>query len=123
MKRVFICSPFSPDGETKEEMEKELSCNIKEAQMACRYAVRKGCIPYAPHLFFTQFLDDGDRKERKKGQELGLIWLEDCDELWVIGRRISSGMLRELSKAVEWGIPIKFYVVKRSHGQLQHPVK
>lgn len=114
VKKVFICSPFSPEGKTGKEKEKDLRRNISKAQTACRYAVGKGCIPYAPHLFFTQFLDDRDEKEREKGQELGLIWLKDCDELWVIGRRISPGMLREMDKASEWGIPVRFYVKKRS---------
>lgn len=114
VKKVFICSPFSPNGSTKEELEKDLNHNIRLAQHVCRYAVMKGYIPYAPHLFFTQFLDDCDRKERDYGQKMGLSWLAGCDEIWVIGRRISSGMFLEIKKAKEWGIPIRLHMKERT---------
>lgn len=64
-KKVFICSPFAPRRGTREEMKKEMERNIRIAQKACRYAALEGNVPYAPHLFFTQFLDDGDRLERE----------------------------------------------------------
>ena len=113
-KNVFICSPFAPRGETRAEMQKDMDRNIRTAQLACRYAALEGNVPYAPHLFFTQFLNDGDRLEREYGQVMGLSWLKQCSELRVIGRRISPGMKREIEKAKEWGIPVKRYVFKRS---------
>ena len=113
-KKVFICSPFAPRGETREEMQKDMDRNIRIAQKVCRYAALEGNVPYAPHLFFTQFLNDGDRLEREYGQVMGLAWLKQCSELRVIGRRISPGMKREIEKAQEWGIPVKRYVFKRS---------
>ena len=113
-KKVFICSPFAPRGETREEMQKDMERNIRAAQRACRFAALEGNVPYAPHLFFTQFLDDGDSLEREYGQVMGLSWLRQCDEIRVIGRRISPGMRREIKKAREWGIPVKKYVFKRS---------
>ena len=112
-KKVFICSPFAPRGETREEMQRDMDRNICIAQKACRYAALEGNVPYAPHLFFTQFLNDGDRTEREYGQVMGLAWLKQCSELRVIGRRISPGMEREIEKAKEWGIPVKRYVFKR----------
>ena len=45
---------------------------------------------------------------------MGLSWLARCDELWVIGRRVSEGMEREIAKAKEWNMPIKHFVFKRS---------
>ena len=113
-KKVFICSPFAPRGETKEAMERDMDRNILIAQKACRYAALHGNVPYAPHLFFTQFLKDDNKAERGYGQAMGLVWLAQCSELWVIGRRITSGMEREIKKAKEWGIPVKRYVFK--HG-------
>lgn len=112
-KKVFICSPFAPRRGTSEEMKKEMERNIRIAQKACRYAALEGNVPYAPHLFFTQFLDDGDRLEREYGQIMGLAWLKRCSELRVIGRRISPGMEREIEMARKWGIPVKRYVFKR----------
>ena len=114
VKKVFICSPFSPEGDTEEEKKKNLMRNVSQAQLACRYASLEGYIPYAPHLYFTQYLNDEDKEDREFGQEMGLLWLKSCDELWVIGRRISCGMHKEIKKARRWGIPIKHYVSKRT---------
>ena len=107
IKRVYICSPLSPQGRTAEEKEADWNKNIDIAKKACRLAVKKGCMPYASHLYFTQFLSDFDAEERELGISLGLAWLMDCDELWIIGDRISEGMQREIDKAKELDIPVK----------------
>ena len=112
--KVFICSPFAPTAKEPEKIEEELEENILTAQGACMYALTRGFVPNAPHLYFTQFMDDTDPEIREFGQELGLEWLGRCSELWVIGRRISSGMKKEISAAEEMGIPVKHYVFERS---------
>ena len=114
MKRVFICSPFRGFGDSAEEQTRDCKRNIHNARAACNFAVMKGCVPYAPHLYFPQFLMDSDPDERKAGLLMGLTWLSYCDELWVIGRRISEGMENEINMAKKWGIPIIRYVGKRS---------
>ncbi len=114
MKRVFICSPFRGFGDSAEEQTRDCKRNIHNARAACNFAVMKGCVPYAPHLYFPQFLMDPDPDERKAGLLMGLTWLSYCDELWVIGRRISEGMENEINMAKKWGIPIIRYVGKRS---------
>ena len=113
-KKVFICSPFTPIGETRAEMVEDMNRNIHLAQTACRYAAMSGFIPYAPHLYFTQFLDDGNKDEREYGQALGLSWLATCSEMWIVGRRLSEGMKKEIQKAKKWGIPIRYFVPKRT---------
>ena len=113
MKKVFICSPFRGVGNTEEEVQRNRMSNISLAKGMCRYALGKDAIPYCLHLFFPRFLKDSDPKEREMGMLLGLTWLAHCDELWVIGRRISKGMEREIAKAKEWGIPVKYFDVER----------
>ena len=71
-------------------------------------------IKYTPHLYFPQFLDDDDQDCRELGQLLGLMWLQDCDELWVIGRRISDGMKKEIEMAKKLDIPVRYYMPKRT---------
>ena len=110
LKKVFICSPFRPFGESREERDQDWKRNIKTAKEACRYAVEKGCVPYAPHLYFPQFLSESDPAEREMGIIMGLSWLARCDEIWVAGFRVSDGMSREIAQAQEWGIPIKMYI-------------
>ena len=83
--------------------------NIALAESICRYAVSKGYVPYAPHLYFPQFLSENDPEERETGILMGLSWLARCDEVWVGGFRISEGMSREIAMAKEWGIPLKVY--------------
>jgi len=64
MKYVYICSPYRPVGE---DPETELRKNIDQAKRACRLAVSRGLIPLAPHLYFTQFLDDNTMIRRSGG--------------------------------------------------------
>lgn len=109
MKNVYICSPLRPVGP---DSKKELKNNIEIAKQACRLAISKGYLPLAPHLYFTQFLDDDIPKERTHGQKLGIEWLKNVSELWVIGDRISSGMQQELNKAKEWEIPVKYIALQ-----------
>ena len=112
MKKVFICSPFRATGETQEDYEREISENIRKAIDACRYAIREGYLPYAPHLYFTLFMEDSDDVEREMGMLLGLSWLAQCDELWVIGRTVSDGMMKEIEQAEKWGIKIVHCISK-----------
>ena len=110
LKKVFICSPFRPVGVTTEQRDGDQKKNIALAEQACRYAVDKGYVPYAPHLYFPQFMSEDDPVDREMGILMGLSWLARCDEVWVAGMRISEGMSREISQAKEWGIPLKAYV-------------
>ena len=113
-KKVFICSPFAATAKDKEEKRKETIRNIQTARAASLYAVTEGVIPYTPHLYFPQFLCDDDQDCRELGQMLGLMWLQECDELWVIGRRISDGMKKEIEMAKKLDIPVRYYMPKRT---------
>ena len=59
----------------------------------------------------TQFLDDADPQDREDGIHYGLKWLEDCEEIWVIERRITEGMKREIAVARKRGIREKHFVI------------
>lgn len=49
-----------------------------------------GYAPFAPHLFFPQFLDDEIPEERELGMFMAIIMLTKCAELWVFGDRIHT---------------------------------
>ena len=66
-----------------------------------------GIMPLAPHLYFTQFLKDGDAQERSTGIRFGMQWLEEADEVWVFGETISEGMAEEIERAYELKKPIR----------------
>ena len=65
-----------------------------------------GIQPLAPHLYFTRFLKDDVAAERDAGMRFALSWLEQADELWVFGERVSDGMAQEIAKAKELGKPV-----------------
>lgn len=96
---VYVASPFAGD----------MDYNISKARSYCRFAVSKGCIPIAPHLLYPQFMDDSNKSERELGLFFALVLLGKCDELWVFGEKISTGMAAELAKAKKRGMPIKYF--------------
>lgn len=96
---VFICSPFAGD----------MDLNVKRAKRFMRFALEQGTIPFAPHLLYPQVLDDENVHERELGLTFGLIWLGKCDELWVFGDVISTGMEREIVKAERRSMPIRYF--------------
>ena len=71
--------------------------------------VRHGCIPIAPHIYFPRFLDDRNPAERALGLYMGHVMLTKCVELWVFGDRVTPGMEREIAKAGERAMPIRYF--------------
>lgn len=96
MDKIFICSPY------RGNIEK----NVANAKRYCRYVEYDG-IPIAPHLYFTQFLNE--EYERYKGMLWGKALLAECKEMYVFADEVTEGMIEEIKTAMELGIPIKFY--------------
>lgn len=96
---VYICSPYRGDVED----------NVRNARAWSRFAVRNGCIPVAPHLLFTQFMDDGDAGERTLALFMGQVLLSKCAEVWVFGSRITEGMKGEIEFAERKGKKIRMF--------------
>lgn len=105
---VFICSPFKRDVEN----------NVKVAMRICRVATEMGYLPIAPHLYFTQFLDEDN--DRWLGIDMGRDLLRKCSEVWVIGEKITEGMMEEIHTARYDNIPIK-YVPENLHFEAPKP--
>ncbi len=96
---VYICSPYSGD----------VGSNTKAAQRYCRFAVNNGYLPIAPHLLFPQFLDDKNPIERDLGMLFGNVLMCKCSEVWVFGKRISSGMEAEIKRAKWKNYRLRYY--------------
>ena len=99
MRLVYISSPLRGDVER----------NIQRARDYCAYAASCGVIPLAPHTIFTQYLDDEQPEQREQGLRMGRDLMWRCDDLWVVGSTISSGMREEIELAKKLYMPI-FYV-------------
>ena len=99
MKKIYVCSALRGD----------LEENINLARIYCEYVAKEfGYIPIAPHIYFTQFLDDTKDNEREFGINAGLSLLSECDELWYFGDQISRGMTDEICKAMGNGIRVQY---------------
>jgi 3-mercaptopyruvate sulfurtransferase SseA len=97
MKKIYICSPLRGDYEQ----------NIENAILYCREVIREGHIPIAPHLYFTQFLDDTIPSEREIGLKYGLELVKSCDKVYVYGEP-SEGMQAEIELAEQLGIEVVY---------------
>ena len=95
-KLIYVCSPYRGNTET----------NTQNARRYCRLVMEQGGIPFAPHLLFTQFLDDAIPKERECGLRMGTQMLGLCDELWAFGEP-SEGMRMEIEQAGRLGITVR----------------
>ncbi len=99
MPLTYICSPFKGDVER----------NVENARRYCAFAVTQNRIPFAPHLLFPQFLNDGDPRQRELGMFMGLVLLGKCSELWAFGVTISVGMEMEIERARARGINVRYF--------------
>ena len=68
-----------------------------------------GYIPIAPHIYFTQFMNDDSRKERDLALFMDIVLLTKCAELWVFGNKVTSGMSIEIAKAKRNGQTIRYF--------------
>ena len=96
---VYIASPYR--GNTV--------INTKNALRYCHYAVKRGKLPIAPHIWLPQFLDDDKKSERKLALNTGLWLLGFCSEVWVFGNTATQGMQSEIIAARRLGIKIRYF--------------
>lgn len=89
MPLVFICSPYRGD----------IKANTHNARKYCRFAFSQGYNPFAPHLFYTRFLDEDNEFEREMGIKMGKAILAKCKEVWWFGDEPTEGMKSELETA------------------------
>jgi hypothetical protein len=98
-KLIFVSSPSMESDEG----------NIEDSRRFCKYVFNCGAVPFAPQLFFPQFLDKSDADRRNTIISAGIVVLAECDELWAFGDRISETMRLELKVADGLAIPMKFF--------------
>lgn len=95
---IYVASPYAArDGYT-------ISENRLLAIKMCREVIRRGEIPVAPHLYFPQFLDDDDERDRLRGTSLALKALDVCDEFWYVLENAESMVAQEFLHAKDKGI-------------------
>lgn len=100
---VYICSPYAGD----------VHQNVENAKKYSRFALEKNAIPLTPHLLYPQFMDDSDPAERRIAlHKISYVLIGKCDELWVFGGVISSGMDYEISIAKKRKMKIRYFTAE-----------
>lgn len=84
---VYICSPYRDNPRV----------NVMRARNYCKFAVSRGKLPIAPHLYFPQFMSEAT--ERDKAMRMIFELLKLCGECWVFGEEITEGMAAEIDRA------------------------
>jgi hypothetical protein len=96
---VYVASAYSSD----------VATNTEKTKQYCRFALKHGQIPLAPHLMFPLFVNDEDPEERELALFMDVILLGKCDELWVFGDHISEGMKTEIDVAKKRRQKIRYF--------------
>lgn len=96
---AYICSPYSGD----------VQANTALARQFCGFAISAGQIPLAPHLLFSQFMNDHDLDERELAMCFNKVLLSRCDEVWVYTGRVSRGMRAEIEWARDLELPTRYF--------------
>lgn len=100
--RVAIESPLAASGKDRfsPEGEAEVERNVRYARRAMRDSIDRGEAPYAPHLLYTQVLDDTVPEQRRAGIDAGLRWGHAADLSAVyVDYGISPGMAEGIERA------------------------
>lgn len=96
---VYICSPYS--GNTEK--------NTENARKYSRFAVDCHYLPITPHIYFTQFMNDNIPEERDIAIFMNWVLMSKCEQLWVFGDNISTGMKTEIDSAKRKHMKIRYF--------------
>jgi hypothetical protein len=100
---IYLCSPLRATATRSMEQ------HLVDAERYELQILDAGRLAVAPHLILTRHLDDTDLRQRARGIDLALKYLQACDELWAFGPRISEGMKGEIILAALTGKPVRWF--------------
>jgi hypothetical protein len=103
--RVYVAGPYSADNVM------DVLGNIRKGIAVCRdLLLVGGYAPYCPWLDYLYVItadqSEFDQMDKSLFQAASLAWVDVCDCMLVISPRISDGVLREMNRAKELGIPV-----------------
>lgn len=100
MRAIYLCHPIAGDVEA----------NVAEVERIYNALWKRGGLQYpvAPYLLSLKngTDDDSDPHSRARGLQIDSDMVKRCDEVWLFGPKISSGMWQEVAVAMACGIPI-----------------
>lgn len=113
MRRIYLAHPVR--GATPEDVD----ANLEMAKAWVR-AIEHRFMDIAIECSWIvecMIWDDSNEEERAAGMTRNKAHVERCDELWMVGDRISNGMIEEAIHARRSGIPV--YRLHDSRGEPQ----
>jgi len=109
MNLVIIESPYAGN----------VDLNTAYARECMKDSLDRGEAPFAPHLLYTQVLDDKSPAERERGIFAGHEWLRRADLVAVYtDRGISQGILEGIAAAL---LADKYVEARRLYGKEDTP--
>lgn len=101
MKLIYLAAPFSPQGAETEASNLYRAKNIYETLSE----QHKDCCFLAHWILNCEIFKDTP-ENRVLGMRRNFAVIERCDELWLCGPRVSSGMVQEMNYAKRNGKPV-----------------
>jgi len=111
MKRIYLAGSYSADNIIG------VLDNIRKGQRAGAVAMMKGYAVFCPWLDYQLHfhLREGETIPKKIYQDNSMAWLEVSNEVWVLpGYENSNGTKREIARAHELKIPVKYLTEQTS---------
>lgn len=90
---VYMAHPVRPDKERGETIESNLS--MAKQWLKKLTLKHPDLIIMAPWIPMCEVFDDADEEQRARGLEWCYQIVARCDQFWMVGPRVSGGMLKE----------------------------
>jgi len=106
-RRIFVASPLRADGAHGLYAIMQTMSHLDYMRDCVARVLDDGNAPFAPHGFYTYWLNDDVPADREAGIRAGSAWLLAAHEVHVFtDMGISEGMRAEIALAESEGIPV-----------------
>ena len=99
MRAIYVAHPLGPDGPERE-------WNRRNAAKWCAWIASNYIVATIADWIVLSGEWSETEENRKLGIEIDLTLVARCDEVWMVGKRVSAGMVLEASEAVRLGKPV-----------------
>lgn len=98
MKVVYVAHPLGGGVDR--------GANLSRAARWVAWAALQGVAPVADWILIALHLPETP-EHRARGLAVDLVLVARCDEVWLVGGRVSPGMAQEANEAVRLGVPVR----------------
>jgi hypothetical protein len=113
--KIYVAGPYTPANCSLHDAAKIAHENTKLAINVGVEIIKKGHIPFIPHLTHFMHLESEKPLPKEFYYAYDIEWLKNCDALYYIGR--SPGADRELIWAEQNGLKIYRYIIEIPIGE------